>query len=471
MRHHKKAFTLVEMLVALSVSAIIVAATYASFELIQKQYKKNMDVIEMHGSGRAIIQILERELRMAGYEFRDGSALMTYGTITAPIEITDSGNQCCDEVTIIYDEVFDTLNSAGFVTSSTVERIQTRFWTEAFPVAGTNRTSRRGNRFRLFKQRTILGQNNALIVNPRAGAIEVMADYVEDLQLSNTSGFANLYATDTNSLHVYDTIVREFVRTIPLPHNTYANGSIDIDRDGLVYIPVIRNNLTSILILNPTTTPITTNFIDPPAGGGNRFTPDVGVGFDGNLYIGVTGGLADVYDRTTLQIIRSGITPNQAIDNLIANETDSNSIGLVCNPVTNTIQCVRNSTVVANLTGANTGYRTLSFGSDTILYAGNRTSPRMTIDIFNTTSQQLIGRIGVGDPGQINTARTFGLVSASTIQTLSTVDISLTLRSKETYGQNRGFNKRSYHPGNFNFQNNDQYFRDTFSSTVSLRNL
>ena len=61
------------MLVALAVSSIIVAATFASFELIQKQYKKNIDVAELHTSGRAIMTILEREIRMAGYEFRDGN--------------------------------------------------------------------------------------------------------------------------------------------------------------------------------------------------------------------------------------------------------------------------------------------------------------------------------------------------------------------------------------------------------------
>ena len=111
MRLSKKGFTLVEMLVALAVSSIIVAATFASFELIQKQYKKNIDVAELHTSGRAIMTILEREIRMAGYEFRDDKGLMTYGKITAPILLTDSGNKCCDEVTIIYDEVFDTLNA------------------------------------------------------------------------------------------------------------------------------------------------------------------------------------------------------------------------------------------------------------------------------------------------------------------------------------------------------------------------
>ena len=78
MRHNKKAFTLGARLVALAVSAVIISATYASFELIQKQYKKNIDVTQLHTSGRAVMQILEREIRMAGYEFRDGNGVMTY---------------------------------------------------------------------------------------------------------------------------------------------------------------------------------------------------------------------------------------------------------------------------------------------------------------------------------------------------------------------------------------------------------
>ncbi len=52
MRHNKKAFTLVEMLVALAVSAVIVSATYASFELIKNQYKKNTFVYDFLSSMR-----------------------------------------------------------------------------------------------------------------------------------------------------------------------------------------------------------------------------------------------------------------------------------------------------------------------------------------------------------------------------------------------------------------------------------
>ena len=110
MRNNKKAFTLVEMLVALAVSSIIIAATYASYELIQKQYKRNIDIAEMHTSGRSIMQILEREIRMAGYEFRDANGTMTYGGIVGGLAITDSGDACCDEITIIYDEVEDVVN-------------------------------------------------------------------------------------------------------------------------------------------------------------------------------------------------------------------------------------------------------------------------------------------------------------------------------------------------------------------------
>ena len=38
--NNHKAYTLVEMLVALAVSAIIIAATYASYEMVATQYHK-----------------------------------------------------------------------------------------------------------------------------------------------------------------------------------------------------------------------------------------------------------------------------------------------------------------------------------------------------------------------------------------------------------------------------------------------
>ena len=353
MRLSKKAFTLVEMLVALAVSSIIIAATFASFELIQKQYKKNIDVAELHTSGRAIMSILEREIRMAGYEFRDGNGLMTYGSITAPIEITDSGNKCCDEVTIIYDEVFDTLNASGVVTSSTVERVKTRFWTEPYT------STKHGTRNRLFKRRTILGTNNALLGTPRVGAKEVMADYVEDLQLINTSGFANLYATDYQSLHVYDTISRKWLRTIPLGYNPGNQSSITIGSDGLVYALGAANGKWTVFIINPKTG--STSLINSP-GRNNRWAPGLGIASDGFLYINTTaGGLVDVYDVKTKQLQQS-IMPNQQIKNLLSNIKDTNSSGVTCElPNGSNINCSNSSSLGSP---KNTKYSTIKFGND-----------------------------------------------------------------------------------------------------------
>ena len=55
--------------------------------------------------------------------------------------------------------------------------------------------------------------------------------------------------------------------------------------------------------------------------------------------------------------------------------------------------------------------------------------------------------------------------------TTSVVSIDLTLRTKEGFGKPRQFLKKDYFSGNFNFNKNDKYLRDTFSTTVSVRNL
>ena len=55
---------------------------------------------------------------------------------------------------------------------------------------------------------------------------------------------------------------------------------------------------------------------------------------------------------------------------------------------------------------------------------------------------------------------------------LKSLGITLTLRAKEKYGKiNKQFLKKDYFSGNFNFKKNDLFKRDTFSTTVSLRNM
>jgi len=459
MRHNKKAFTLVEMLVALAVSAIIISATYASFELIQKQYKKNIDVTQLHTSGRAVMQILEREIRMAGYEFRDGNGVMTYGDIVGPIVITDSGDKCCDEVTIIYDEVTDNLNAQGVVTSSVVDRIKTRFWTEA------HSSSKRGSRFRLYKRRTVLGTNNALLATPRVGAKEVMADYIEDLQLINTSGKEFIYAVSGSPamVHKYDTTTYTWDSSFGVGQYSHI-GAIDIGPDGQLY-SVSQSGGVRIQVVNLQTQNYT--YINSP-GSNSRFCPGLGFGTDGNLYVNAGCGEVDVYDISTKQLLRTEKNPNSSITNLTNGRIDVSSTGQVCQVQWGQSQI--NCTNPVMQMGRSGPYKTVRSDSQGRIYA-TRDSTRTDIDVFNVSTGTYIDSIKLGINGQPRSSNTHGLANLSNIKKLTTVDIVLSLRTKEKYGKNRQANKKAYHAGNFIFSKNDQYQRDTFSTTVSVRNL
>ena len=404
MRHNKKAFTLVEMLVALAVSAVIISATYASFELIKNQYKRNTDISQLHSSGRAIMQVLEREIRMAGYEFRDGNGVMTYGKILEPLVITDSGDSCCDEVTIIYDEVDDTLNAQGVVTSSQVQRIQTRFWTEAFT------SNKRGDRFRLFKRRTILGQNNALLPRPSVQPREVMADYIEDLQLNYVSN-ARLYAgfNGTKVIQIINPSTGAITGTISNTEQTHAlafapNGRLYAGNNGSKDIAVI-NPSSSVVGSIPNTSQVSALAFDN----------------SGLLYAG-----------------RNGTSNISIIDPLIGAIIDFIDIN------TNSPTSIAFDTLGLLYTG---------FDASTVIKI-TTTSSKTLRDSINNTSQTaalalLVNKMGNG----------------------ALININIALRSREGYGRNRAVNKQPYHAGNFIFTRNDQFQRDVFESTVAVRNL
>jgi prepilin-type N-terminal cleavage/methylation domain-containing protein len=236
-----KAFTLVEMLVALIVSSIILIASYASYDLVATQYRKNLDIADMHTSGRAIIRIIERDIRMAGFEYRDKDAKVTYGNISNPLIIKDSGNKCCDEVTVVYDYAQDLLSWKGKLISSKVDRIRIRYWAEPY-------TSNKGSRYRLYKQKDILGQNKKILPNPKLGKKkEVMADYIEDFQLTKNDKFdGKLYIGGENTTRLIalnpDTMKKVSEHTLPI---RFGDMTFSVNTSGKIPMTVLVSiNLT-----------------------------------------------------------------------------------------------------------------------------------------------------------------------------------------------------------------------------------
>jgi len=80
--------TLIEILVALVITTIVLAGLYTAYSLVAKH---------IYNSGRNLITIISRDLRMAGFQHYDNSA-----SITNPILINNSS--CYDkEICIVYD--------------------------------------------------------------------------------------------------------------------------------------------------------------------------------------------------------------------------------------------------------------------------------------------------------------------------------------------------------------------------------
>jgi len=164
---YKNGFTLVELMVAMVVGSIAIASAYASYDVIAKQYEKVKGVTAMQSSSRSIMRMIERDIRMAGFKWRNSKGTITFGSISEPIKITDSGNKCCDAVTVTYDYRDEA--------SKKVERHKIHYTVK--PYQGRNR---------LYRKRDIL------FPKVRPGNNDVLADYVEDLQF-NSERNSNCY--------------------------------------------------------------------------------------------------------------------------------------------------------------------------------------------------------------------------------------------------------------------------------------
>jgi WD40 repeat protein len=115
--------------------------------------------------------------------------------------------------------------------------------------------------------------------------------------------------------------------------------------------------------------------------------------------------------------------------------------------------------------GSQRAYCGFTFGPGNLLYAVGKYGG---VEIFDVVANKK-----VGDLKKNNGSRNIfcGVTTESNIKTSALVTINLTLRTKNQYGKDRQFKKQDYHAGNFKIDKTDKYKRDTFSTTVLVRNL
>jgi hypothetical protein len=325
---------------------------------------------------------------------------VTYGTISSPLIIKDSGNKCCDEVTVIYDYHDEDTKKA--------ERIRIKYWTEPH-------ISNKGARHRLFKQKDILGQNKKILAKPILGKKDVMADYIEDLQIVNIINDGLLYSgfhQTNNGIDVYD----------------------------------IKNNKSL---------------------GGFSFgtISALAFGSDGLLYSGHEGGYyVGIYDTYAKKNI-GGFSVRERVSALAF---DSNSLLYIGHKGSRGVYVynIDNKKLIQYLgkIGSDT-VSTLAFGSDGLLYSGSEGSSYIVSHNVKTKKTEAYMRTN-----NSNRVSALAFKDSKTGQE-SLITINLTLRTKNQYGKDRQFKKKDYHGGNFKIDKTDKYKRDTFSSTVLIRNL
>ncbi len=70
LKRHEKAggFTLVELLLALFISSVMVAAIFSFFIAQNRSYSQQDQLIQMHQNLRAAVNLMVKEIRMAGYD-------------------------------------------------------------------------------------------------------------------------------------------------------------------------------------------------------------------------------------------------------------------------------------------------------------------------------------------------------------------------------------------------------------------
>jgi type II secretory pathway component PulJ len=100
--------TLIEILIGLIISVIMMGAMYTSYAVVNSTYSQITDRAKISQSGRDIIGMLMRDIRMAGYKYFNDN-IKTDNVKHAPLVITKRSNANppidCDKIEIVYGGV------------------------------------------------------------------------------------------------------------------------------------------------------------------------------------------------------------------------------------------------------------------------------------------------------------------------------------------------------------------------------
>lgn len=94
--HGRRGFTLVELMIALAMSGIIIAAVYAAFIAQQRSETNQGQVVQMQQNVRAALELMVKEIRMATYDPGDDAnakiVTATRSQLRIQMDLNDDGD-------------------------------------------------------------------------------------------------------------------------------------------------------------------------------------------------------------------------------------------------------------------------------------------------------------------------------------------------------------------------------------------
>ena len=115
--------TLVEILIGIVVSMLMMGAMYTSYSIVNNTYTQVTSRATISRSGRDVVGMMMRDIRMAGFKYYGdtaryvpGNSVSTLEKSHAPVIITkekaaktsgviDSLDKCCDQIDIVYGDL------------------------------------------------------------------------------------------------------------------------------------------------------------------------------------------------------------------------------------------------------------------------------------------------------------------------------------------------------------------------------
>ncbi len=103
-KRNASGFTLIELMVAMAISVIVMAAIYQVYQSQQKAYFTQQMVIEMQQNARSAISLMKREIRMAGFKPAASDGIDNDMPPDGSIDENDpdeNGRKCGQEIGIV----------------------------------------------------------------------------------------------------------------------------------------------------------------------------------------------------------------------------------------------------------------------------------------------------------------------------------------------------------------------------------